>query len=134
MERELWVRAEPSGLKEGRDFAGRAARAFGFDDEHSHEFLSATNEALANAIEHGAPWQAGKILLRVTDDGDTLSAYVCDGGRFDADLSRLPGWPERGRGLALISALMDEVELTPSDEGTVIRLSKHRPLAQPSSG
>ena len=134
MERELWVRAEPSGLKEGRDFAARAAQAFGFDQERSHEFRSATNEALANAIEHGAPWQAGKILLRVIDDGHTLSAYVCDGGRFDADLADLPRWPERGRGLALISALMDEVELTPSDEGTVVRLSKHRPLAEPGSG
>jgi anti-sigma regulatory factor (Ser/Thr protein kinase) len=50
---------------------------------------------------------------------------VCDHG----------GWREkrdsdRGRGLDLIRALMDEVEVKPSETGTTVRISKR--LAEPA--
>jgi len=44
---------------------------------------------------------------------------VCDTGRW-----RAPRGSERGHGLGLMRALMDDVAVTPSDEGTEVRLRR----------
>jgi anti-sigma regulatory factor (Ser/Thr protein kinase) len=122
---ELWVKAEPSELKRARDFAAAAAEACGFDDAGRYQFMLAASETLTNAIEHGSPFPDGKYRLRAVMEGDLLSLYVSDCGSSSGwDLTDPGLLSERGRGLGLVSLLMDEVELRPTDERTTIRLSK----------
>jgi anti-sigma regulatory factor (Ser/Thr protein kinase) len=126
IDRRLRLVAEPSELRAARDFAEDAAQAFGLSAEQCFQVKLAANEALANAIEHGAPCADGRIGLRVTGESGALVVFVCDGGTFTAPVTDTEELPERGRGLAFIAVLMDEVELRPGDSGTVVRMAKRR--------
>jgi anti-sigma regulatory factor (Ser/Thr protein kinase) len=120
---ELWLRADPVELKTARRFAEAAAMDFGLDEDARFRFTLAVNEAVANAIEHGAPSADGHVQLRISTQNDALYFEVRDWGRFSV---RWPepaeALPERGRGLALMATLVDEVDLRPSDDSTVVRL------------
>jgi anti-sigma regulatory factor (Ser/Thr protein kinase) len=63
-------------------------------------------------------------------EGEALAFYVKDTGRFD-QLPKAGGHPlpEGGRGLEFMRRLMDDVELRPGDEGTLLRFAK-RPEPQ----
>jgi PAS domain S-box-containing protein len=79
----------------------------------------ACNEACANAVEHASLGVAGEpiaVHLRLADS--TLLLEVADVGAWreggaDAD---------RGRGVEIMRGVMDDVELSPSPEGTVVRM------------
>lgn len=126
LDRRLRLVAEPSGLRTARDFAEDAASEIGFTGDECFQVKLATSEAVANAIEHGAPCKDGRIGLRVTGERGALVLFVCDGGTFTAPLADAGELSERGRGLAFIAVLMDEVELRPGDAGTVVRMAKRR--------
>jgi anti-sigma regulatory factor (Ser/Thr protein kinase) len=132
MEGELCLAAHPSELTRAREFADQAARAFRFDDDGRYQFKFAASEAVANAIEHGMPSSDGKIELRLVGEGDTLTLYVRDYGTFEADSPPPRDLPERGRGLAFMVSLMDEVEVKTEIDGTVIRLAKRRRPGSPA--
>jgi anti-sigma regulatory factor (Ser/Thr protein kinase) len=119
---ELWLTADPAELVTARRFAEAAARDFGLDADACFRFTLAVNEAVANAIEHGAPSAEGHVLLRISTRGDSLSFEVRDWGRFSVRWRHPEELPERGRGLALMASLVDEVDLKPSDDSTVVRL------------
>ena len=121
--RDLRLPSDPSELATARRFAETAAEAFGFGDEESYAFKFAASEAVANAIEHGCPCDGGTLLLRVSEEGDALTFYVRDCGRF---IARDAADNERGRGLMFMEAMVDEVEVKPSAGGTVVRLTKRR--------
>ena len=122
-DRELWIPAEPAALGRARDAVDEAAAAVGFDDGRRHEIRIAANEALTNALQHGTPC-GGRVLLRLIPDEEALSVVVCDCGTFVPDMSLPEELPERGRGLAFIRLLMDEVEVVPSPNSTVVRMVK----------
>jgi anti-sigma regulatory factor (Ser/Thr protein kinase) len=126
VEREIRLRAEPTQLRKAREFADAAAGDYGLEGDDRYQFMFAANEATSNAIEHGSPCADGKIRLRVTEEEAALTFYVHDCGRFVADLSEPGTLPVRGRGLAVMAMLMDEFELKPGADGTVMRLSKRR--------
>jgi anti-sigma regulatory factor (Ser/Thr protein kinase) len=126
MVRQLSLAAKPSELSKAREFADSAARAFYIDDDDRHAFKFAASEAVANAIEHGSPSRDGEIELRLVAEGDTLTLYVRDYGTFAPASSEPQELPERGRGLAFMVLLMDEVEVKTVSDGTVTRLAKRR--------
>ena len=64
------------------------------------------------------------MLLRLIPGEEALSVVVCDCGTFVPDMSLPEELPERGRGLAFIRLLMDEVEVVPSQGSTVVRMVK----------
>jgi anti-sigma regulatory factor (Ser/Thr protein kinase) len=124
--REVRVRARPSELKRVRELASAAAHRFGLDRHDRYQFAFAASEAVANAIEHGEPCSDGTIGLSLLEEADALTVTVCDCGTFTAPIAMPEELPERGRGLALIAMLMDEVDLKPGADRTVVRLSKRR--------
>jgi anti-sigma regulatory factor (Ser/Thr protein kinase) len=109
-----------------REYAARAARAFGFDAERSHELVSAVNEAVTNAIRHGAPDEHGQISVIADADGDRLTVSVRDYGTFTGCPPNLTALAESGRGFALMTRLTDALQLCIGQGATTVRLSKTR--------
>ena len=122
-EHELWIPADPSALSHARKVVDEVARAVGFDEDCRHQIRFAANEALTNALQHGSPCR-GRVLLRVLPETGGLSVVVCDCGTYAPSASGPEELPERGRGLAFIELLMDEVEIVPSTDSTVVRMVK----------
>lgn len=111
-------------LREARDFAERVATEFGFDPAGRYQLKLAMSEAVTNAIQHGSSSPEDQVRIRAAGEGDALAFYVQDTGRFVPRVQRRGDMPESGRGLDFMRRLMDEVDLRPGDEGTLLRFSK----------
>ena len=120
----MWIPADASWLGRARELVDSAAADVGFDDGSRHQIKVATNEAVANAIEHGAPCSGGRVRLQIVPEAGALTVCVSDCGTFSGDASPEDPLPEHGRGLTFMELLMDEVELDPTPERTLIRLHK----------
>ena len=99
--------------------------------------LFAVGEALANAIEHGAP--TGDIKVTVEIDSQLISACVADEGRGFPDAPRgyrsLPdAYAVRGRGIPIMQRSVDlcDVKSAPGS-GTVVTLGRYRRAPAPAN-
>lgn len=91
--------------------------------------LVALGEAIANAIEHGYRGEpGGQILLRIDTQHDHLVLTVEDFGRWRPFVPR----EERGRGIELMHAFTDGVQIRSSRESTTIVLRVKLEQAQAS--
>jgi len=132
-ERELRIEADFERMPEARDFADQAAAAAGFGERDRYAIKSAFGEAVANAIEHGSE-PGDPIDLHAAVEDDSLVLSVHDRGMFIPRVEPRGDLPERGRGLAFIDEMMDEVEVHPTTEGTEVRLGKRLPVGGGSAG
>jgi anti-sigma regulatory factor (Ser/Thr protein kinase) len=124
--REHAIRADLQRLKEARDFAERAAADFGFDGNACYDVKLAMSEAVTNAIQHGSSSPEDPIKIGVVADGGSLVFEVLDTGRFVPRVIARDELSESGRGLEFIRVLMDEVDVRPGDDGTLMRFVKRR--------
>jgi len=111
--------ATPETLASMRAVLRRWLRHVGGDEQEIAEIVTACGEAATNAIEHsgsggGAPFEVSGRLER-----DGVWITVRDYGAW-----RTPREGDQGRGLSLMRALMDTVEVTPTPEGTTVRLGR----------
>jgi anti-sigma regulatory factor (Ser/Thr protein kinase) len=129
-EREVWLVADPTELAEMRRLADEAAASYGLKEPERFAFAFAVNEAVSNAIEHGSPSPEGTIHIRFSEEDDALVFRVRDYGKF-ASRGKLPDEPSsRGRGLALMATMVEELGLCRGSTGTLVRLTKrHEPAA-----
>lgn len=118
------IGADLARLGEIRRFAERMAASFGFDAALQQQIKLAINEAAANAVEHGSASPHDVVELRAVDEDGALTFYIVDSGRFVPPSAPRGHLPERGRGMAFMELLMDEVHVRPSDRGTTVRLAK----------
>jgi serine/threonine-protein kinase RsbW len=118
--------ADPSQLATARRFADVAAERFGLEERERYEFTFAVNEAVSNAIEHGSPSPQGTIRMAVAEEDGALVFEVEDHGTFAPKPQSVDPFPERGRGLAFMAAVVDEVDVRRGASGTVVRLCKRR--------
>jgi anti-sigma regulatory factor (Ser/Thr protein kinase)/ketosteroid isomerase-like protein len=129
----LTISPGPPGLAEGRGFIDRALAAAGFDAAERYQITVATNEAVSNAMEHGAPCDDGHFHLAATVESGSFVFSVRDCGEFE-ESSPLPDpVAERGRGFAFMNLLMDEVRLDARPGHTVLRLAKRLPGTPPAA-
>ena len=124
---DLRLPARRSELASARKYAEDGAVAFGLDEGARYEFVVAVNEAVTNAIRHGASDESGLIHLSIFADADRLTFAVRDQGTFVMPVLDSTVASEHGRGLALMASLVDEVQLEIEPGGTTVRLSKARP-------
>ncbi len=122
--REHSIRADLARLKEARDFAERAAIAFGLPSDACYQVKLALSEAVTNAIQHGSSSPEDPVRIVVTGEPGALAFEVVDTGRFVPRVARRGDMPESGRGLEFMRLLMDEVDLDPGERGTRLRLVK----------
>jgi anti-sigma regulatory factor (Ser/Thr protein kinase) len=127
---ELRIAPQPSELSRARAFARDAAHRFGLDEPARHDFTVAASEAVANAIEHGQPCSDGTIHLWVSLGARTLTFGVRDAGEFVAEPPSNDPLRTRGRGLMMMSDLVDELALRRVDEYTQVELSTRRRFAR----
>jgi anti-sigma regulatory factor (Ser/Thr protein kinase) len=120
----LRLRPQAGALKEVREFAAEAARRCGMCEPDRNDFVLAANEAAANAIEHGLPCSDGTIHLWALERGETLVLAIRNAGEFIFKTPPSDPCAERGRGLEIVSGLMDTVALTRIDGHVQIEISK----------
>ncbi len=123
--RELSMSTDGVDLDAARRLIEETAGDLGFDDAAIWDMKCAVTEALTNALEHGSPSGDGLIHLRLGRDHGDMLLEVWGGGKPN-------GAPHvdathRGRGIAIMTALMDDVELRRNDGDTVVRLVKRLP-------
>ncbi len=123
-ERDLWIEADVRQVREARDWAASAAREFGFEHDDCYQVKLAVSEVVANAIQHGSSDVEDPIRISVRAQGGALVFEVLDTGVFVGSDEAAGDMAERGRGLELVAMMMDEVELTPGEEGTLMRFAK----------
>ena len=93
-------------------------------DDAVADVLIATDEAVCNAMEHACgfdPAQTVRVTARLARAG--VEVRVEDRGPWRPPRS---AGGERGRGLAIMRGLMDDVVVTPTTEGTAVVLRRRR--------
>jgi anti-sigma regulatory factor (Ser/Thr protein kinase) len=122
--RAMTIDADPGRLHDAREWAERAAIAAGFDEADCYQVKVAMSEAVANAIQHGSRAPTDRIEIEVFEDDGKLVFEVRDNGTFVAPLARATDEDESGRGLELVTLVMDEVQMTSTTDGSLLRFSK----------
>jgi anti-sigma regulatory factor (Ser/Thr protein kinase) len=110
-------------LRDAREWAAGTAADFGLRDDDCFQVKLAMSEAVTNAILHGSGSERSTVEITVRAETQRLVFEVADEGREgDAidPVDRLDG----GRGLELVSMVMDEVQLTRRDDGSLLRFIK----------
>ncbi len=106
------------------------ADELGLDGRTTWELMLATSEAVANAVEHGAPCDRGGILLRVETRDGRLGVEVRDcGGRFRQRRGSRKEDGIGGRGMPIIASVMDQLEVVPETGATRVRFAKRLAVA-----
>ena len=126
MKRETWLPATAAGARAARSLVREAAARAGLEGEPAWDLMLATTEAVTNAVQHGKPWPNDCILF-VTELGSRgLWVEVWDLGTFDSALEPAPVEATSGRGMQIIAALVDRLEVRSRHGHTLVRFEKHR--------
>lgn len=88
--------------------------------EHSDDIVLAVHEAVANALEHAGLDTDEVITVEAEVVDDVLRVLVRDGGAWKEQVAD----DTRGRGLGIIRAVMDRVELDSRIGSTSIEMSR----------
>jgi anti-sigma regulatory factor (Ser/Thr protein kinase) len=100
----------------------------GATDEEVYEITVACSEATTNAIEHAyGPGRAEVEVVCSVEDG-RVAVSVRDWGQWRDARGR-----DRGRGLYLMRELMDDVEVTHGDRGTLVAMRRRLAAATPGA-
>ena len=89
----------------------------GVGDDHRFSVITAVGEAVANAVEHAYADLPGTVRLCVRFEDSIVRVHIEDCGRW-----RPATKEERGRGIPLMRALMDRVEIRTDSASTQVRM------------
>lgn len=111
-----------------RHLARNAMREIGVDDDCIGDVEVALTEACTNVLDHSGPGDAYQVDFTI--DGHACLIRIIDVGKgfdsTDAGTVQAASGAERGRGITLMRALVDQVEFESGDEaGTVVLLHKN---------
>ena len=87
--------------------------------EESHDLQVACHEACSNAIEHAYRFGENEFKVDAALADGEVAITITDRGSW-----RPPVDNDRGRGLHLMRALTDAVELIPGENGTTVRMRR----------
>jgi serine/threonine-protein kinase RsbW len=123
--RQAWLPATPEGAPMARAFVREAAGDLGVDSATTWELMLATTEAIANAVEHGSPCDPRGIELRLGVARGRLEVEVVDrGGCFPEVPRTSKPRGHGGRGLPIMAAIVDNLEVVPDHGMTRVRFDK----------
>jgi anti-sigma regulatory factor (Ser/Thr protein kinase) len=116
---KLTLEAEPMVLAGLRHAIAHWLGGHGVEEDDCFNLTLATSEAAGNAIEHAYGESHATFSVTCECNGDEVSICVRDNGRWRNDSPY-----GRGRGLAIMRALVDSLDITRGDDGTTVVLSK----------
>jgi PAS domain S-box-containing protein len=111
--------SEPEALASMRGLLRRWLRYARGDEQEVAEIVTACGEAATNAIEHAGAGGGTPFELAGRLEGREVQLTVRDYGAWRTERDG-----DQGRGLSLMRALMDTVEVLPTPEGTTVRLRR----------
>ncbi|HEV2874538.1 MAG TPA: SpoIIE family protein phosphatase [Thermoleophilaceae bacterium] len=126
---EVTFPATPEALASMRGVLRRWLRHVGGDEQEIAEIVTACGEAATNAIEHAGAGGSAPFEVTGRLEPGGVEIAVRDHGVW-----RAPRSGDQGRGLSLMRALMDTVEVTPTPEGTTVRLGRTLRAAESTGG
>jgi anti-sigma regulatory factor (Ser/Thr protein kinase) len=129
MTRETWLEAAPASTPTARAIVREAAREVGLGGASTWDLMLATTEAVSNAVQHGKAWPNNCILLTTEPCERGLRVEVTDCGTFDSALEPAPLDSTSGRGIPIIAAVVDRLEVRNGDGRTRVRFERHRDAA-----
>jgi PAS domain S-box-containing protein len=109
----------PKSLATLRRTLGRWLESLGATRMESNDIQVSCHEACSNAMEHAYRFREATIDVDGTFDGEEVVLTITDKGSW-----REKRDSDRGRGLDLIRALMDDVAVEPGEGGTTVRMRK----------
>jgi len=110
----------PADLARVRDFVRAGAIALGLSHPRADLLAVAISELATNTLQH----TAGGGLVRLWAEPGRVRVEVVDGGNppgFGRDMP--PADQPRGRGLAIVERICDEVGISPVPGGTLVRVA-----------
>jgi PAS domain S-box-containing protein len=118
------VPVDPAALAGLRTTVHAWLTAQGVTADAQGDIVLACDEACANAIEHAYHATASRpIRVELRRDDDQLVIQVMDVGTWrDDDVER-----DRGQGISIMRAVMDDVDIRTDDRGTVVTLRRRVP-------
>lgn len=109
----------------------QAARQIGASEDDEVDLMIAVMEAVNNAIVHGNSEDTNKkIHMKIEVTPGTLTVWIRDEGPgFEPKNVPDPLAPQNvlhasGRGLLMMKAFMDEVDIRPAMTGTLVKMTK----------
>lgn len=117
---ELFLPVRPDELAPLRRTVNDWLSRLGATSTEAFEVTVSVNEIAANAIEHAYGLPNALFHVDGRFDGATVTFTVRDSGRWREPQPN----GDRGRGLAIARALMDQVEILPGPEGTEVKLRR----------
>ena len=129
----LEIPAQPAFVGVARSVVAAVASSIdGIDDDRLEDLRVAVSEACTNAVEaHRRTDDDDRVVVRCVLGEDRFEVCIENGGR-DIDADDVPRPPdgdsmpsaasERGWGIQLIQALVDDVTFRRTDEGTAVDL------------
>jgi anti-sigma regulatory factor (Ser/Thr protein kinase) len=88
--------------------------------------MLATTEAVSNAVQHGKAWPNNCILLTTEPCARGLRVEVTDCGTFGGPPEPAALDSISGRGIPIIAAVVDRLEVRNGDGRTRVRFERHR--------
>jgi serine/threonine-protein kinase RsbW len=125
MRHETWLPAVPASARVARSIVREAATEAGLDGDGTWDLVLATTEAFTNAIQHGRAWANECILLTTEPCPGGLRVEVTDCGTFDSRLEPTPIDATSGRGIPIIAAVVDRLEVQNGSGRTLVRFERH---------
>lgn len=133
---EVNIPSNPAFERVVRASAAEIGQALGFSHERVEDLKLAVSEAVTNAIEHGNHSEASRLVAVVFAlDHEKLEIRIADQGNGTGPLNfsrrvveehNLETGMLRGFGMYLISALVDDYEVSSSHAGTILTLRLYR--------
>jgi len=128
---ELSTVSSYAHMDEFAALVGKAARLIGVSEDEEVDLMIAVMEAVNNAILHGNCEDEDKhVHMKIEAAPARLTIWVGDeGDGFDLGTVPNPLDPGNvlntsGRGILMMRAFMDEVEIVPSGCGTEVKMTK----------
>jgi serine/threonine-protein kinase RsbW len=132
---EMHIPADTRYLSVVRRGVRNLAESMGFAREDVADVELAVSEAVTNSVEHGSGPDGGPaVVVKCSGFDDLLVVEVEDEGRAESTPeSREPSAvEERGRGVLMMRALMDECEDCLTDQGIRVRMIKQKAHVGPA--
>jgi serine phosphatase RsbU (regulator of sigma subunit)/anti-sigma regulatory factor (Ser/Thr protein kinase) len=111
--------ADAATLAGMRPLLRRWLSRHGAGGDEIYDITVAVQEASANAVEHAYAPGAATFEVDAVDEDGVITVTVRDRGNW-----RAPRGTHRGRGLSMMRALMDSVDVQRSEEGTTVVLRR----------